>query len=210
MNRYEYPYDGKLHVRYSELTRCTPKQIDRVVFERTNEVSGFQSDHMLDGIDRHEMWASESEVTGYTPEVFKRELGIYLPVSHIEYQLASEIFPGVVLHSTVDAVSVAAATIIDYKTITGDAKAYAASKQLKLYSYQLALHNIRVKEGMFLVEIWETDGDGKRIRIAGYDSIRMPISLLDMDSARQWALPRVALLKTVLAGAIQPKNPRFV
>ncbi len=202
MNRYEYPEDGKLHVRYSELTRCTPGQIDRVVFERLNEVQGFQSGDMMDGIDRHEMWAAESEVTGHTPDVFKRELGIYLPLSHIEHQLASEVFPGVVLHSTIDGVSELAATIIDYKTITGDAGAYRSSKQLKLYSYQLALHDIRIKHGMFLCEIWEKDEDGKRCKIVGYEAVRSDISMLEMTKAREWALPRVALLKSVLAEAV--------
>lgn len=202
MSGYDYPEDGRLHVRYSELTRCTPGQIDRVVFERLNpDVTPFENSDMIDGRERHEMFQAESENEGYTPEVFKRELGIYLPVSHVEHQLASEILPGVVLHSTIDAVSEASETIVDYKTICGDPAPYRASKQLKLYSYQLALHKIRIKRGLFLIEIWEKDEAGKRTKIIGYTKIEQKISLLDMTAAREWAIPRVALLKVALKGA---------
>lgn len=201
MNRYEYPDDGKLHVRYSELSRCTPGQIDRVVFERLNQVDGFKNEDMADGIERHEMWEAESRRTGHTPAVFKKERSFSVPVSHIEHSLASEIFPGVVLHSTIDAVAASQQLIVDYKTITGNPMAYGASKQLKLYAWQLAVHDIRITKGAFLCEIWEKDEAGARTKIKGYVIIWQDITLLDMDAARKWCLPRVALLKAALAEA---------
>jgi hypothetical protein len=55
MADYTYTADGKLHTRYSELIRCTPGQIDRVVWERIHPGHRAETEHMGFGTLRHEM-----------------------------------------------------------------------------------------------------------------------------------------------------------
>lgn len=111
--------DGKIHTRYTELTRCTPGQIDRVIDERLGLAAKFKSDKLEFGTDRHDMWETEGKRTSMIPECF----GLDWPISHAEQEFASEILPGIVLHSRPDAVCAQIYTLVDYKTLIADSVA---------------------------------------------------------------------------------------
>ena len=144
---YNHEDDGALHTRFSDLTRCTEKSVLGVVRELLHGRKSFSSDIIEFGKLRHDMWAKESEKTGRTPEVFKRELGFDYPVDIIEKEFSCTIFPGVVLHSTLDAGNSDEGIIIDYKTATlkGDEQkarhhfhmTYKRSRQHLTYGLQL-------------------------------------------------------------------------
>lgn len=105
--------DGKIHTRYTELLRCTPKQIQAVLTERQGKKRKFSNSTLRFGTLRHDMWRDESLETGKTPACF----GDYsLSVEMVEEELWSEIIPGVILHSRPDSVSISGATVVDYKT----------------------------------------------------------------------------------------------
>lgn len=201
--------DGKIHTRYSELTRCTPGQVDRVVLERLGKIKRFSNDKMAFGTDRHDMWESTGKATGHIPECF----GLNWPISHAEQEFASEILPGIVLHSRPDAICAAVAALVDYKTIIADSvvegvllavKRYSKSKQLPLYAYQLGLHGIRIKVIAYLVEIWNRPEfrDGVMIRdsdtILGYKIIMKDFKLSDVAKALPWVKDRVSYLAAAL------------
>lgn len=113
--------DGKIHTRYSELLNCTTKQIHGIIKTRRQfggdqprgGFYGHSNAAIRFGTLRHEMFMEESQQTGYTPECFGPPINIEM----VEEELATEIVPGVILHSRPDAVSLSQATVIDYKTI---------------------------------------------------------------------------------------------
>lgn len=201
MADYLYEADGKLHTRYSELIRCTPGQIDKVVWERIHPDSRPKTNSMDFGIIRHEMFEEEGKKLGKVPPCF----GIDLGLSHIESEFATEILPGVIVHSRPDGVAANDETIIDYKTvldgklgwqnIVNGYKHDAKQRQLKFYAFQLGLHGIRIKRGMFLCEIW----DETRENILDYKVVEFPIKLMDIAPVLPWVKDRVALLSVVLA-----------
>lgn len=217
MADYTYTEDGKLHCRYSEILRCTPAGIDRVLYDRQNLDDRFESDSMLDGTLRHEAFEEESRRTGKLPACF----GLDWPVSHVEHEFTTELLPGVVVHSRPDTVCASIETICDNKTVLDglrgwkhnlekygwrpvyDSKhrlighkvvAAGAQRQLIFYAYQLGLHGIRIRKGAFLCEIWNKD----RTEIIGYEVVEFPITLKDMAAVLAWAKPRIALLASVL------------
>lgn len=193
------PNDTRTHTRYSELLRCTYNQIDRVLAERAG-ANRFEGDNMADGTVRHSMFQEESEKTGKLPTCF----GLDWPVSHIEHEFATELLPGIVVHSRPDAACEAVETVVDYKTVLDGSKGWKANveaykhaskqRQLVFYAYQMGLHGIRIKRGLFLLEIWNKDRD----KILGYEQVAFPITLLDMANVLSWARPRMVLLATAL------------
>lgn len=195
MADYLYSEDGKIHTRYTELMKCTPGQIDRVISERLGQTERFKSDKLEFGSDRHEMWEAEGRTTGKIPECF----GLDWEISHTEEEFASEILPGIVLHSRPDAVCEAIATLVDYKTLIADSLAmgeltavarYKNSKQLPLYAYQLGLHGIRIKRIAYLIEIWNRE----QTEILGYKHIIKDFKMSDIGPILPWVNDRVSML----------------
>lgn len=192
--------DGKLHTRYSELTRCTPGQIDRVVWERSHPDSRAHTEHMDFGIVRHEIFEEDGRRAGGVPT----EFGIDLPLSHFEHEFATEILPGVVVHSRPDGVAAAKNMIIDYKTVVNGKMGWqkivnsyrhtGKQRQLQFYAFQLGLHGILIRQGAFLCEIWDAD----RENILDYKVVTFDIKLRDIAPVLPWVKDRVALLQTVL------------
>lgn len=195
MADYLHSADGKIHTRYTELTRCTPGQIDRVVDERLGLAAKFKSDKLEFGTDRHDMWETEGKETGRIPTCF----GLDWPISHCEQEFAAEILPGVILHSRPDAVCADIFTLVDYKTLIASSMAegellavqrYGKSKQLPLYAYQLGLHEIRIKKIAYLVEIWNRE----QTEILGYKIITKNFNMADIAHVLPWATARVSTL----------------
>ena len=90
----------------------------------------------------------------------------------VEAEFATEIYKNIVLHSRLDLLARKHATIVDFKTQkkgAGGARIYKNSKQLPTYAWHLALHNIRIKHVVYLVEIWEMDAEGNPDRVVGYE-----------------------------------------
>lgn len=203
MADYIYADDGKIHTRYSELSRCTAGQIDRVIAERTDPELRVQTEPMSFGEERHSMWAEEVRKTGRLPKVFGHDF----KVDAIEQELVSEILPGVVLHSRLDALCKDLFTVVDYKTVQMEPgqelrsviKPYIKSKQLKIYAYQLGLRDIEIKNGLFLFEVW----DPERTKILGYTShVQNYETMGAILSVLPWVKGRVAMLKSVLEAKV--------
>jgi hypothetical protein len=202
MAEYIYPNDGKIHLRYSELVRCTHGQVDRLIAERA--ASGrFVSGHMEFGTDRHDMWARESLQTGQTPTCFNEIAGNIVPfsVQEVEKEFVTEIAPGIVIHSRPDAISLPLQTIVDYKTVVDGTRGWKAnvaqykrSKQGKFYAFQLAIHDVRIRRVIYLCEIWNAE----RNKILGYDYVQQDISLADIAEMRGWAIERAAIFKAAM------------
>ncbi len=202
MADYLYAEDGNIHTRYTELVSCTPGQIDRVIRERLKLSKRFKSDKLDFGTDRHDMWEAEGKKTGKIPACF----GLDWPISHVEEEFASEILPGVVLHSRPDAVCAEIFTLVDYKTLIADSLAegellavsrYQNSRQLPLYAFQVGLHGIRIKRIAYLIEIWNRE----QTEILGYKIITKPFKMGDVGLALDWAKRRIATLVTAVEGA---------
>jgi len=197
---YQYdPTDGKLHVRYSQLVQCTPGNIDRVIAE-INGLSRVETDDMSFGTLRHEMFAVDASETGKPYRSFKLDW----PVSHIEHEFATEILPGVILHSRPDIVCADVGILPDYKTVVDGVQGWehtvksyssmAKQRQLIVYAFQLGLHGIRIRQGAFLCEVWNRERD----TILGYETVLFPITLADMAGVLPWIKMRVALLASVI------------
>lgn len=195
--------DGKVHTRYTELVRCTPGQIDRVLAERLNKDLRFKSDRLDFGTDRHDMWEQESKETGRLPECF----GLDWPVSHVEEEFATEVLPGVVVHSRPDAVCGEVQTIVDYKTLCADSldegvrsavKMYSKSRQLPFYGFQVGLHGVRIRKIAYLIEIWNKDQD----EILGYHTIVKDLPMAELAKMLPWVKDRVAMLVAAVEEAV--------
>lgn len=203
MSDYLYAEDGKIHTRYTELVSCTPGQIERVLAERMKLRKRFTSDRMDFGTDRHAMWEEESKRTGRLPEVF----GFDWPVSHAEVEFATELLPGVVVHSRPDAVCADVFTVVDYKTLCADsldegirqaAKMYAKSRQLPFYGFQVGIAAVRIKQIAYLIEVWNRDQD----TILGYHAIVKQLPMSDMAKMLPWVKDRVAMLVSAVEEAV--------
>lgn len=193
--------DGKIHTRYSELLRCSPSQIDAVLAERSGDHRRVETDSMTFGTIRHENFAEEAQETRQVAQRF----GVDWPVLHIEHEFATEILPGVILHSRPDVVC-SNGILVDYKTIKSNDSVHWKNvvdqyrhvdkqRQLMVYAFQLGMHKIRIKEGAFLCEVWAPDRD----TILGYEIVRFPITMFDIARVLPWMRQRVALLASVLA-----------
>lgn len=202
MPDYTYANDGKIHTRYSELIRCTPGQIESVLAERAGR-RRIETEDMGFGITRHEMWQEEALKSHRIPSCFRRDW----PASHIEHEFATEVLPGVVVHSRPDIVCADTHTIPDYKTIIDGVNGWkhnldtyrhnSKQRQLKFYAFQVGLHGMLIRKGAFLCEIWNK----QRSAILGYEVIEFDISLSDMAAALQWLKPRAAMLASALETA---------
>lgn len=209
--------DGKIHTRYSELIRCTPGAIERVLDERFGVRQAAKTADMQWGSDRHDMWRDESLETGMVPQCFN-EVGMRnCIVEHIEQEFVVEMYPGVVIHFRPDAVSVKTETIFDYKTalepegkeiaqgssmpvVVGDnnltvlfmnmRKTYERSRQLKFYAFLLGIHGIRMRRGLYLIEAWNRD----HTAIIGYTKAEQNYKMADLAKIIPWTQERVALL----------------
>lgn len=200
MADYNYANDGKIHTRYSELIRCTPGQIDRVVAERLDGRRRAETADMADGTVRHLMWQEEAEKTRRVPEIF----GVDWPVSHVEQEFATEVLPGIVVHSRVDILCKTQQLIPDFKTVVDGKQGWkkivdgyrqsAKQRQLKFYAFQAGMHGIHINKGAFLCEVWNRQRD----TILRYEIVPFKISPLDIAEAVNWIKPRAALLATVL------------
>lgn len=202
MSDYIYADDGKLHTRYSELVRCTPGQIKRVLDERAGRVNRFEGEAMKWGTSRHEMWQEEAEKTGKLPACFG---GIHptVDLDFVEKEFATEILPGIVLHSRMDAVALTHRTIFDFKTLVAGSfvegvglafKMYEKSVQLPVYAYQIGLHNHRIVRLVYLVEIWNRE----RTTILGYQAVEKTIKVADIAKIVPWIHGRASLLSAAL------------
>jgi hypothetical protein len=192
--------DTRLHTRYSELIRCTPKQIDKVIQERLYPSRRYESEDMAFGTTVHEIYEAEARQTGRVPACFGRDWA----VSHVEHEFAIELLPGVVVHSRPDLVCAEDGIIPDLKTVLDGvhgwrkniANYYHESKQhqLQFYAYQLGLHGHLINRGAFLCEVWSDD----RSEVISHEVVEFPITMWDMLQALQWAKPRIALLASEL------------
>jgi hypothetical protein len=204
MADYLYADDGKIHTRFSELMRCTAGQIDRVIAERTGHAR-VETEGMMWGTDRHDMWKTEAERTGLTPYCF-REAFEPVPVSHIEEEFATEMLPGVIVHSRPDAVCEGPALIADYKTLVADSlqegiirahTTYGRSRQLPFYGFQVGMHSIRIRRVAYLVEIWDRNYQN----ILGYTVVEKELPMSAMAVHLPWIKERIAMLAHALEGA---------
>lgn len=202
MADYVHADDGKVHTRYSDLIRCTPAQVSKLVAERLGGAHRYEGSAMKFGTTRHDMWAKESEKTGKIPECFFEADSVDYEVDHIEKEFVVELFPGIVIHMRPDAVASKSQTIIDYKTATKPdgmtlevfrqkiQRRYELSKQLKFYAWLLGYHKIRIKSGIYLIEIWNK----ANTEIIGYAIVRQQYTLYDFAKLKPWAEEASALL----------------
>lgn len=198
MADYLHENDGKIHTRYSELIRCTPGQIQQVVMERMG-AARYEGDGMLFGTDRHAMWEEYGKEHGRTPECFDEILPGGLPLSHVEEEFATEMLPGVVVHSRPDGVAAAAEALIDYKTVKDglagwqkNIAKYRTSRQMTFYTFQLGLHNIRIRKGLYLCEIW----NDKQTEIIDYALVKQDYSFSEVAKVLPWIKERIDCLVT--------------
>lgn len=193
--QYDIKDDGKLHTRYTDLMRATPKQVENIIKEQLGTKKRFKSDTLSFGETRHNMWEKESKQTGMLPIVFRNAFYKFkdLQITHVEEEFATEPFTGIVIHSRPDAVAANDAIIVDYKTMVvgaGSARRYKNSKQLLFYAYQLAVHNIKIKKYVYMLEIWSENYD----EIIGYEYFEKDIGLLDISKIKKWAHDRCEVL----------------
>lgn len=205
MAEYAHQEDGKIHTRYSTLIRCTPGQIDRVIWELQNPDARVETEAMGFGTVRHEMLEEEAQATGRIPACF----GIIDSADYVEHEFTTEIWKDIVIHSRPDAVSTTSHTIYDYKTVTDGKRGWKRTvadyhhevkqRQLKFYAFQLGLHGIMITRGAFLCEIWNEARD----EILDYQVVEFPINLGEISKTLMWVKNRAALLAAVLDEAQQ-------
>lgn len=206
----DYAYDktdGKLHLRYSTLVRCTPGQIDRVIAEMDG-LRRVETADMGFGTLRHEDFATESLRASRPYHGFNLDW----PVSHVEHEFTTEILPGVIIHSRPDLVCADIGMLPDYKTVVDGKQGWkkivdsyrheSKQRQLKFYAFQLGLHGIRITRGSFLMEVWNADRD----TILRYETVEFPITFRDIAPVLPWVKDRVALLMAVLEEQLSPAN----
>lgn len=199
MADYNYANDGKVHTRFSELIRCTPGQIDRVIAER-NGARRAETESMAFGTERHKMWEDEVKETGLVPSYF----GVQWPVSHLEHEFAIELVPGLVIHSRPDLVCADIAIVPDFKTVLDGTNGYeknlanykhkSKQRQIFFYAFQAGLYGYYINRGAFLCEVW----DKIRENILNYYVIEFNITPKDIAETLAWMKPRAALLMTAL------------
>jgi hypothetical protein len=152
------------------------------------------------GVLRHELFAEEARRTKRPYYAF----GLDWPVSHVEEEFVTEIWPDVFIHSRMDLVCEEMSTLPDYKTaldgeqgldkVIDGYRHETKRRQLLLYAYQLGLHGIKIDTGAFLIEGWNKERD----TILRYEVMEFPITFKDMATVVLWAKKRVSLLQSVL------------
>lgn len=192
---YNVKNDGKLHTRYTDLMRATPKQVENIIKEQLGEKQRFTSDIMDFGGIRHDQWQKESEETGMLPIVFRNAFPEYkdFQITHAEKEYTTELYKGIVIHSRIDGVNVPQCVVVDYKTMVkgaGGARRYKSSKQLPFYSYQLSIHNVLVKKYVYFVEIWNKE----YTEILGYEKFEKTVGLMDIAVIKHWVKERCEVL----------------
>lgn len=197
--QYNIKDDGKLHTRYTDLHRATPRQVIDIIREQTGQKKRFESKTLTFGETRHEMWEAEARKTGRIPQCFLDAFPEYngIEVTDVEQEFATEIYKNIVLHSRLDSLARKAGIIIDYKTQkkgAGGARIYKNSKQLPTYAWHLALHNIRIKQVIYLVEIWEFDENGDPVSVVGYEKFVKDLGLADTHNVAAWVRDRCETL----------------
>ena len=186
---YNYPNDGKLHTRYSELTRCTVGQIDKVIMERNGELSPFENEITYFGEKRHEMFNKYINENKCLPKQFGLELDC--KPEQAERHIACEVAPQLVIHGTPDAFG--ADWIIDFKTTTKP-DSFSASRQTTLYAWLLSIYGLDIKKTYYLCEIWNLERD----KILGYKVIEKEVTPESIEEVKKWTLERSRLLyKTI-------------
>jgi len=193
--QYNIKKDGKLHTRFTDLLRATPKQVENIIKEQLGEKQRFESDVLKFGEIRHKHFEKEAKKTGMLPVVFRNAFPEYkdMQISHVEQEFATEMFKNIIVHSRPDGVSAVSATVVDYKTMVkgaGGARRYKNSKQLLFYAYQLAIHGIHIKKIVYFVEIWNAE----YTEIIGYEKFEKNIGLLDIALMKKWAHDRCEVL----------------
>lgn len=195
--RYNYVEDGKIHTRFSELENCTPGKILNAMEMRFKGKDIPQTGPVTFGVMRHEMFAEESKKTNKFPQsiIDRYKFLDKVVVDMVEEELVTEIFDGIVLHSTPDAVSTQALLVADYKTTTKrEAADYAKSMQNKVYAYQLRLRGIKIKEISYICEHWNPE----RTEFEKYSMYLDKISLLEISQTRTWLQKRCEMLKAAI------------
>lgn len=192
-------FPGKLNTRYSELSQCTPYGVHKVIEYRQGLRGEFTNPSMELGAIRHEQFAEESRKTGQLPNVFKQFLPVfpeYFTEVCIEEEIAAEIFPGVVLHSTPDLVSIHenTAIIVDYKCSSQNPRVFEKSKQHLVYAFQLLVRGILCTEFYYLIECW----DKEKTQIIGYKMVKITMDRASIMSIRDWLWERVSILQTAI------------
>lgn len=193
--QYNIKKDGKLHTRFTDLLRATPKQVENIIKEQQGTKERFKSDVLEFGTIRHNHFQAESEKTGMLPIVFRNAFPEYkdMQITHAEKEFATELFKDIIVHSRPDGVAANDYIVVDYKTMVkgaGGARRYKNSKQLLFYAFQLSIHNIRIKKYVYFVEIWNED----YTEIVGYEKFEKTIGLLDIALMKRWAHDRCEVL----------------
>lgn len=196
MSDYIHADDGKIHTRYSDLVRCTPGQVQRLLSERLDGLERVETADMAFGTERHEMFAQESLRTNFTAACFPTRYD----ATYIEKEFTCEIMQDVILHSRPDVVSLSNSAVIDYKTMVAADMAEAnvkanrmyggSAKQLPVYSYQLGINGIMIKKLIYLVEVW----DKPRENILGYVEIIKDVNMAEIAKVLPWVFDRCAML----------------
>ena len=189
---YDYPNDGKLHTRFSELVRCTDGQIERVLAERNGDQASFSSNITYFGDIRHEMLKEYIQENGKIPEKFGVKLSC--KPDRAEKHIAVEVFPNVVIHGTPDCFG--NEWIADFKTTSRTEKAYSASKQVLFYAWLLSFYGLKIEKGYYLCEIW----DKERTKILDYKSHQFEVDSAEFDELVLWTQERVERLKSAIKG----------
>lgn len=182
---YDYPNDGKLHCRYSELKKCTIGQIDKVIQERNGKLAPFENEITYFGEKRHEMFSKYIKENGHLPKQFGLDLECKPEQS--ERHIACEMAKNLVIHGTPDAFG--GDWVIDFKTTTKP-EAYINSKQCTFYAWLLGVYGLNIKKVYFLCEIWNPERD----KILGYKVHEKEITEDDIAEVKEWALDRARLL----------------
>jgi hypothetical protein len=206
MPTYNYPEDGKLHTRFSELKRCTPGSIDAVIRDRVYPEAKFEgSDSMMRGNLRHEEFNNEILITSRIPSCFGFEED--LEVLGAEKEIVNEIFPNIVLHSTPDCYG--KGWVGDFKTVTvkydeegnilRDRKGiYKFTKppmiQTSVYAIQLALEGNPIDRSFYFYEMW-----GRDANIVDYHIHDAQVTGEDIDGAYDWLRERSNMLVSKLS-----------
>ncbi len=194
---YVYADDGLIHTRYSDLIRCTPGSVYRVVEEFINPDTKFSTDTMVHGDERHRIFQSEILETGKMPACFNEDLQL----DDAETELKCEIFPGVILHSTVDGYK-KEEYLIDFKT-TIDPKKKANKRQLYTYAINLGQNGVMVPRGAFMYEVWDRD----RQTVLERRSDWFDITPADIGDTWEWLTDRAdCLYKALDAYGVLPPN----
>ena len=188
---YVYQKDGKLHTRYSELVRCTPGQIEQVIYEREGG-ERFEGEFTEFGVKRHKMFSKYIKQNSKIPEQFGYDLKV--KPENSEKQMACEVAPELVIHFTPDCFG--DNWVGDFKTTHQGRKGFKSSRQQKFYAWLLGILGHEITQSLYFLEIWNKE----RTEIMGYEVLDDDISKEDINNQLDWVLPRARLLYANLKG----------